>query len=101
MIGAYSAAKAGVISITQVMAQEWAEHGILVNAVCPGTVWSPMVDAAMAHVPELEDQLRALHPLGRIGTAEEIAAAAIWLCSDAASFVLGHALAVDGGYVVP
>ena len=98
---AYVSSKHGVLGLTKTGALEYGARGIRVNAVCPGTVWSPMVDAAMAHVPGLEDQLKALHPIGRIGTAEEIAAAAVWLCSDAASFVLGHALAVDGGYVVP
>ncbi len=98
---AYVSSKHGVIGLTKTGALEYGSRGIRINAVCPGTVWSPMVDTAMAQVPGLEDQLKALHPIGRIGTADEIAAAVVWLCSDAASFVLGHALAVDGGYVVP
>jgi NAD(P)-dependent dehydrogenase (short-subunit alcohol dehydrogenase family) len=60
-----------------------------------------MVDQAVADVPALDDHLRALHPIGRIGEAAEVAEAAVWLCTPAASFVLGVALPVDGGYVVP
>ena len=71
-----------------------------INAVCPGTALTPMVEAVVEQ-PGLEEALVALHPIGRIGTADEIANAVLWLCSDDASFVLGAALSVDGGYVVP
>ena len=97
----YGASKAAVISVTRTLAVEWAPYGIRVNALCPGTARTPMVDTAVANDPSLEQYLAGLHPIGRIGRAEEIAAGAVWLCSDAASFVLGHALAVDGGYVIP
>jgi NAD(P)-dependent dehydrogenase (short-subunit alcohol dehydrogenase family) len=60
-----------------------------------------MVETAVAAFPDLQGQLEAMHPIGRLGTADEIAAAVVWLCSGDASFVLGHALSVDGGYVVP
>jgi NAD(P)-dependent dehydrogenase (short-subunit alcohol dehydrogenase family) len=98
---AYVAAKHGVIGLTKVAALDYGSRGIRVNALCPGTARTPMVDTAVANDPSLEAYLAGLHPIGRIGRAEEIAAGAVWLCSDAASFVLGHALAVDGGYVIP
>jgi NAD(P)-dependent dehydrogenase (short-subunit alcohol dehydrogenase family) len=98
---AYVAAKHGVIGLTKVAALDYGKRGIRVNALCPGTARTPMVDTAVANDPSLEQYLAGLHPIGRIGRAEEIAAGAVWLCSDAASFVLGHALAVDGGYVIP
>jgi NAD(P)-dependent dehydrogenase (short-subunit alcohol dehydrogenase family) len=98
---AYVASKHGVLGLTKSAALEYGVRGIRINAVCPGTVWSPMVDAAVKASPRLQQQLEAMHPIGRLGTAEEIAAAVVWLCSSEASFVLGHALSVDGGYVVP
>ena len=98
---AYVAAKHGVIGLTKVAALDYGARGIRVNAVCPGTARTPMVDTAVAGDPALEEYLVGLHPIGRIGTPDEIARAAVWLCTDQASFVLGHALAVDGGYVVP
>jgi NAD(P)-dependent dehydrogenase (short-subunit alcohol dehydrogenase family) len=97
----YVAAKHGVLGLTKVAALDYGSRGVRVNAVCPGTVRTPMVDTAVAADPALERYLVGLHPIGRIGTAEEVARAAVWLCSDDASFVLGHALAVDGGYVIP
>ena len=96
----YVSSKHGVLGLTKSAALEYGHRGVRVNAVCPGTVLTPMVERADA-MPGLEEQLVALHPIGRIGTPEEIANAVLWLCSDDASFVLGHALAVDGGYVVP
>jgi NAD(P)-dependent dehydrogenase (short-subunit alcohol dehydrogenase family) len=96
----YVSSKHGVLGLTKSAALEYGRQGVRVNAVCPGTVLTPMVEAA-TELPGLEEQLVALHPIGRIGTPEEIANAVLWLCSDDASFVLGHGLAVDGGYVVP
>ena len=98
---AYVAAKHGVIGLTKVAALDYGAAGVRVNAICPGTARTPMVDAAVAADPALAEHLVGLHPIGRIGTPEEIAEAAVWLCTDAASFVLGAALPVDGGYVVP
>jgi NAD(P)-dependent dehydrogenase (short-subunit alcohol dehydrogenase family) len=98
---AYVAAKHGVLGLTKVAALDYGARGIRVNAVCPGTVRTPMVDAAVRAMPELEEELVRLHPAGRIGEAADVANAAVWLCTDKAAFVLGHALAVDGGYVVP
>jgi NAD(P)-dependent dehydrogenase (short-subunit alcohol dehydrogenase family) len=98
---AYVASKHGVLGLTKSAALEYGARGVRINAVCPGTVWSPMVESAVKASPRLQQQLEAMHPIGRLGTAEEIAAAVVWLCSREASFVLGHALSVDGGYVVP
>jgi NAD(P)-dependent dehydrogenase (short-subunit alcohol dehydrogenase family) len=97
----YVAAKHGVLGLTKVAALDYGSRGIRVNAVCPGTVRTPMVDTAVRAMPELEEELVRLHPAGRIGEAADVANAAVWLCTDKAAFVLGHALAVDGGYVVP
>ncbi len=98
---AYTASKHGVIGLTKVAALDYGSKGIRVNAICPGTAETPMVGSARERDPSIDAHLAALHPIGRIGTAEEIAEAALWLCSPAASFVLGVALPVDGGYVVP
>ena len=96
----YVSSKHGVLGLTKSAALEYGRRGVRINAVCPGTALTPMVEAVLGQ-PGLEEQLVALHPIGRIGTADEIANAVLWLCSDDASFVLGHALSVDGGYVVP
>ncbi len=98
---AYTASKHGVIGLTKVAALDYGAQGIRVNAICPGTARTPMVDRAIARDPSIDAHLKALHPIGRIGEASEVAEAALWLCSPAASFVLGAALPVDGGYVVP
>ena len=99
--GAYTAAKHGLVGLTQVAALEYATQGIRVNAVCPGFIETPMVMerglAAGSH-PEVYEQIATLHPMKRLGKPEEIASAAVWLCSEAASFVTGHTLIVDGGY---
>jgi NAD(P)-dependent dehydrogenase (short-subunit alcohol dehydrogenase family) len=98
---AYTASKHGVLGLTKVAALDYGSRGVRVNAICPGTARTPMVDAAIRDIPGIEDDLQRLHPIGRIGEAAEIAEAAVWLCSPAASFVLGVALPVDGGYVIP
>jgi NAD(P)-dependent dehydrogenase (short-subunit alcohol dehydrogenase family) len=98
---AYTASKHGVIGLTKVAALDYGSRGIRVNAVCPGTARTPMVDDAIRRDPSISAHLEALHPIGRIGEASEVAEAAVWLCTPAASFVLGVALPVDGGYVVP
>ena len=96
----YVASKHGVIGLTRTAALELATTGVRVNAICPGTARSRMVDEWMGDDPALEKQVVDLHPIGRIAAAEEIAAAALWLCSPESSFVLGHALTVDGGYSI-
>lgn len=98
---AYTASKHGVVGLTKVAALDYGAKGIRVNAICPGTARTPMVDDAVSRDPSIERYLETLHPIGRIAEAAEIAEAAVWLCSPAASFVLGVALPVDGGYVVP
>jgi NAD(P)-dependent dehydrogenase (short-subunit alcohol dehydrogenase family) len=96
---AYVASKHGVIGLTKTSALECAKSGIRVNAVCPGVIKTPMIDRLTGNKKEAEDQFTALEPVGRLGLPEEIAGAVIWLCSDEASFVTGHAMAVDGGFV--
>jgi NAD(P)-dependent dehydrogenase (short-subunit alcohol dehydrogenase family) len=95
----YVASKHGVIGLTKTAALEYATAGIRVNAICPGMIRTPLVENALKTRPELEAQLIAEEPVGRMGTPEEIAAAALWLCSDAASFVTGHPMVVDGGFM--
>jgi NAD(P)-dependent dehydrogenase (short-subunit alcohol dehydrogenase family) len=97
---AYTASKHGVVGLTKSAALAYAQSGIRVNAVCPGFVQSPLTDRKFASVPGRKDSVIARHPIGRLGTTNEIAAAVVWLFSDAASFVTGHTLTVDGGYVV-
>lgn len=94
----YVASKHGVVGVTRNAALEYAQQGIRINAVCPGVVETPMVETAFAVVPGLEDRWRATEPVGRFAAPSEIAAAITWLCSDAASFVTGVALPVDGGW---
>ena len=96
---AYVATKHGVIGLTKTAALEGAKAGIRVNAICPGFIRTEMVDRLMETDPLLEQSFIGMEPLGRMGTPEEPAEAALWLCSSASSFVTGHALAVDGGLV--
>ena len=97
----YVAAKHGVIGLTKAAALECIGDGIRVNAICPGTARSQMVDQWMQGSAEAEAAVAGLHPIGRIAEPEEIAEGAVWLASAAASFVVGTALTVDGGYTVP
>jgi NAD(P)-dependent dehydrogenase (short-subunit alcohol dehydrogenase family) len=93
---AYTAAKHGVVGLTRTAALEYAKAGIRINAVCPGIVDTPMTQGIVAKHPRMA-QATSIMPLARNCRPEEIAEAALWLCSDAASFVTGHAMAVDGG----
>jgi NAD(P)-dependent dehydrogenase (short-subunit alcohol dehydrogenase family) len=97
--GAYNASKHGVVGLTKTAALEYATAGIRVNAVCPGYIRTPLIAEALTSNPEMEAQIIARHPVGRMGRPEEIAEAVVWLCSAAASFVTGHTMTVDGGYV--
>ena len=94
----YSAAKGAILSFTRAVAKDVASRGIRVNAICPGTARTPMIASAVDAFPDLRDDLVSRLPIGRLATPEEIAEATLWLCSDASSFVLGAAIAVDGGY---
>jgi NAD(P)-dependent dehydrogenase (short-subunit alcohol dehydrogenase family) len=95
---AYHATKHGVLGLTSSAALEYAPRGIRINAVCPGTIATPMVTDMLATGELDPDQALANQPIGRMGEAEEIAAAVLWLCSPGASFIIGVALPVDGGY---
>jgi NAD(P)-dependent dehydrogenase (short-subunit alcohol dehydrogenase family) len=96
----YVSAKHGVLGLTKVAALEYAQQGIRINAVCPGTARTGIVRDWMGDDAALEQQVVDLHPIGRIAEPVEIAEAVVWLCTDRASFVIGHALSVDGGYVI-
>ena len=95
---AYGASKHGVVGLTRTAALQYAQHGIRVNAVCPGLTRTTMAERIFS-APEIMAHRTASQPVGRVGTPEEVAESVVWLCSDAASFVTGHAMAVDGGYV--
>ena len=96
---AYSASKHGVIGLTKTAALEYAQHGIRVNAICPGPVQTPLVDKILENQPDIIDAIISREPIGRMGEAEEIAHAVVWLCSAQATFVVGAVLPVDGGFV--
>ncbi|MBK6490918.1 MAG: SDR family oxidoreductase [Sphingomonadales bacterium] len=93
---AYVAGKHGVVGLTRHAALKHARAGIRVNAVCPGVIETPMTDSVAAN-PEIRKIMESMTPMGRMGQPEEIASAVLWLCSDQASFVTGHAMVIDGG----
>jgi NAD(P)-dependent dehydrogenase (short-subunit alcohol dehydrogenase family) len=97
---AYVAAKHGVVGLTKAAALDYAHANICINAVCPGIIDTPMMDRFSGGTAEGREAVIAQEPIGRMGTPEEIAAAVVWLCSDAADFVVGTALIVDGGQTV-
>ena len=94
---AYSASKGAIVSLTRNMALDYASRGIRVNCICPGFVRTPLLNPLLADADRTR-RVTALHPLGRLGTPEDIANAVLFLASDAASWITGHALAVDGGF---
>jgi NAD(P)-dependent dehydrogenase (short-subunit alcohol dehydrogenase family) len=96
----YSAAKHGVIGLTRSGATQYAKQGIRINAVCPGWIRTPPVESFLRDSPEAENGMLQHQPIGRLGTATEVAEAVVWLCSDQASLVVGVAFPVDGGYTV-
>jgi len=95
---AYTAAKHGVVGLTRTAALEFAQKNIRVNCVCPGFIRTPMVERALDKSMLAEAQMVAIEPIGRLGKPEEIAEGVLWLCADAASFVTGHTLTIDGGW---
>ncbi len=97
---AYVASKHGVVGLTRASALEYAAQGIRINCICPGSTRTPMLEGFMGGDEKIEKMMRNAVPMRRLGRPEEIAAGIVWLCSDAASFVVGHALAVDGGSVI-
>ena len=96
---AYAASKAGVIGLTKTAAIQYAKAGIRVNAVCPGVIRTPMSEKSFAEHPELKAVSIGMAPMERFAEADEVARAIVWLCTSEASFITGHALPVDGGYV--
>jgi NAD(P)-dependent dehydrogenase (short-subunit alcohol dehydrogenase family) len=95
---AYNASKGAVVLLTKNMAIDYGRMGIRVNCICPGFIDTPMFRSIVGNFGEIADRYRDQHKLGRFGRPEEIASAALFLASDDASFVTGHALVVDGGY---
>ena len=97
---AYVAAKHGVVGLTKAAALDYAQSNIRINAVCPGIIDTSMMQRFSGGTPEGRQAVIAQEPIGRMGTPDEIAAAVVWLCSDAASFVVGSAMVIDGGQTV-
>jgi NAD(P)-dependent dehydrogenase (short-subunit alcohol dehydrogenase family) len=99
--GIYHAAKHGVIGFNKSAALEYAARGIRINAVCPGLIWTPMADRMVAEGQgEALKGMEKMIPMGRVGRPEEIADAVVWLCSEAASYVTGQSISVDGGFIM-
>lgn len=97
--GSYHASKHGIIGLTRTAALEYAKRGIRINAVCPGTIETPLVKAILDRDPVILEQIVTRdQPIGRLGRPEEVAAAVLWLSGPGSSFVIGHPLAVDGGW---
>lgn len=96
----YHASKHGVLGLTKSAALEYAPKGIRINAVCPGIIVTPMVENMLATESDAMDELMKQVPIGRLAKAEEVASVVLWLCSSSASYVIGQAISVDGGYTV-
>jgi NAD(P)-dependent dehydrogenase (short-subunit alcohol dehydrogenase family) len=99
-IAPYSATRHAVLGLTKSAALEYVQHGIRINAVCPGATKTPLLDMVTGGNPEAEAQWARFMPIGRLARPDEVANTIVWLCSDESSFVVGHALAVDGGWAI-
>jgi NAD(P)-dependent dehydrogenase (short-subunit alcohol dehydrogenase family) len=97
---AYAASKHGVIGLTKCAALDYASQNVRINAVCPGIIETSMMQRFTGGTSEGRERVIAQEPVGRMGKPEEIAAAVVWLCSDPAAFVIGHAMVIDGGQTV-
>jgi NAD(P)-dependent dehydrogenase (short-subunit alcohol dehydrogenase family) len=96
----YSAAKHGVLGLTKSGAMQYGRQGVRINAVCPGWIRTPPIEDMLKQSPEAEKNMLMHQPIGRLGTADEVAEAVVWLCSDKASLIMGVAFPVDGGYTI-
>ena len=99
LLPAYVASKFGVVGLTAVTARHYAAQGIRVNAICPGAIDTPMLERIDLGAAKLGVPMVAQNPMGRLGRPAEVAEAVVWLCSDAASFITGQTLTVDGGFL--
>jgi NAD(P)-dependent dehydrogenase (short-subunit alcohol dehydrogenase family) len=97
---AYVASKHAIIGLTKTAALDYADQNIRVNAIAPGVIHTEMTEWGITQIPDLEEQMLARQPIGRLGTMDEVTNAAMWLCSSAASFVTGSTLTVDGAYLL-
>jgi NAD(P)-dependent dehydrogenase (short-subunit alcohol dehydrogenase family) len=95
---AYVASKHGIVGLTKTTALEYIQKGIRVNAVCPGIISTPMIDRFTGKNKEIEKQFVSMEPIGRMGEPAEVANAVVWLCSNEASFISGHAMPIDGAW---
>lgn len=101
-VAAYNSTKGAVTQLTRSMALEYADKGIRVNAICPGTIVTPMVEGLLDEMPDkqaAEDLFKSFHPMGRFGKPDEIAHAVLFLCDDNIEFMTGNMLSVDGGWI--
>ncbi|MGD9682102.1 MAG: SDR family oxidoreductase [Candidatus Obscuribacterales bacterium] len=97
-LSAYTASKHGIVGLTRAASLEYAKKNIRINAICPGPIKTPMVENVVKAAPQLEAAILALEPVGRLGEPEEVASAVLFLSSEDASFMTGHAMVVDGGW---
>lgn len=97
----YTASKHAVLGLTKATALEYAKSGIRINAVCPGAIETESLQGYFQLQPEVKKSMVAGHPIGRLGTPEEVANAVLWLCSQESAFMVGQSLMIDGGYTVP